>query len=290
MKPVFHNEFIELSALFSGEISDEEWALLQVNLAYCESCHERFFQFQRVSSEVIPELAAALAKDHDGVPEEPLSSVADVEERLMRRLDSLPSPTESENKRKFRWNPSTLRIAVSCAVLLGCIAAIRYVYYRSAVPVSPQAAVANTQPPEPDKSGTSRIGVEEALKRSEEENADLKRELAQSEDRSRQSSLALSDIQSKLEAEQTSVARITQDRDNVVTELAAARAECETMRRRISELSSAGAGQSTQVAALEPQARDLNLSLEEKDTELSENPRCSISTKIFFPMIATFET
>jgi hypothetical protein len=37
-----------LSTLFySGEISEEEWALLQVQLAYCDDCHQSFLQYQQ---------------------------------------------------------------------------------------------------------------------------------------------------------------------------------------------------------------------------------------------------
>ncbi len=38
----------ELAALcprfFSGELSEEEWALLQIHLAYCDSCHRDFIK------------------------------------------------------------------------------------------------------------------------------------------------------------------------------------------------------------------------------------------------------
>jgi hypothetical protein len=39
VNPQWHNEFAALCALFPlGELSEEEWALLQVHLAYCDSC------------------------------------------------------------------------------------------------------------------------------------------------------------------------------------------------------------------------------------------------------------
>jgi hypothetical protein len=35
----WHDEFVALCALFpSGELSEEEWVLLQVHLAYCDPC------------------------------------------------------------------------------------------------------------------------------------------------------------------------------------------------------------------------------------------------------------
>lgn len=38
-----HAELASLFTLFySGEISEEEWALLQIHMAYCDECHQRF--------------------------------------------------------------------------------------------------------------------------------------------------------------------------------------------------------------------------------------------------------
>jgi hypothetical protein len=54
VNPQFHDELIALCALFfAGELTDEEWALLQVHLAYCDSCRERFEEYQRQSLDVI---------------------------------------------------------------------------------------------------------------------------------------------------------------------------------------------------------------------------------------------
>ena len=62
MNPHFHDEFVALSALYhSGEISEEEWALLQIHMAYCDSCRERFEQYQQIASDVIPAMAAVAA-------------------------------------------------------------------------------------------------------------------------------------------------------------------------------------------------------------------------------------
>ena len=44
----------ELTALcfrfFSGELSEEEWALLQIHLAYCDSCHQDFIKRSRIKA------------------------------------------------------------------------------------------------------------------------------------------------------------------------------------------------------------------------------------------------
>jgi hypothetical protein len=43
LAPQLHAELALLVGLFySDEISDEEWALLQIHMAYCEECHKAF--------------------------------------------------------------------------------------------------------------------------------------------------------------------------------------------------------------------------------------------------------
>jgi hypothetical protein len=53
MTPQLHAELAALCRLFySGEISDEEWALLQIHMAYCNECHHVFLQAQQSSTPV----------------------------------------------------------------------------------------------------------------------------------------------------------------------------------------------------------------------------------------------
>lgn len=43
MTPQLHAEMTTLIQLFySAQISEEEWALLQVHMAYCDDCHHTF--------------------------------------------------------------------------------------------------------------------------------------------------------------------------------------------------------------------------------------------------------
>ncbi len=40
-----HEELAALCVYFSsGELSEEEWALVQIHLAYCDSCHRNFIK------------------------------------------------------------------------------------------------------------------------------------------------------------------------------------------------------------------------------------------------------
>jgi predicted anti-sigma-YlaC factor YlaD len=100
VNPQLHDEFIALCALFySGEISDEEWALLQVHLAYCDSCRSTFEQYKQIAKDVIPVMAASAAAESKTVPVESASSLEDAEQRLMNSLhvvSSQPKPSMHE--------------------------------------------------------------------------------------------------------------------------------------------------------------------------------------------------
>jgi len=100
VNPQLHDEFIALCALFySGEISEEEWALLQVHLAYCDSCRSTFEQFKQIAKDVIPAIAASAAAESKAVPVGSPFSLEDAEQRLMDSLhlvSSQPKPPAPE--------------------------------------------------------------------------------------------------------------------------------------------------------------------------------------------------
>lgn len=51
MKPELHAELKALCTLFYlGEISDEEWALLQIHMSYCDGCYDTFRELSLASA------------------------------------------------------------------------------------------------------------------------------------------------------------------------------------------------------------------------------------------------
>ena len=51
MTAKLHEELAALcSRFFSGELSEEEWALLQIHLAYCDSCHQDFIKRNHINA------------------------------------------------------------------------------------------------------------------------------------------------------------------------------------------------------------------------------------------------
>lgn len=122
VNPQFHDEFVALVALYySGEISEEEWALLQIHMGYCDSCHEKFQHYEQIVSSVIPAMAAVAAADLDNALEESARSLKAAERRLMSRLDSLPAQQQAPPKRKFSWQVSAAILTACAAVVAGVI-------------------------------------------------------------------------------------------------------------------------------------------------------------------------
>lgn len=63
MTAQMHTELMALQAgYFSGEISEEGWALLQIHMAYCDDCHGSFVRLLknavRVNAEASEEPSA----------------------------------------------------------------------------------------------------------------------------------------------------------------------------------------------------------------------------------------
>src|SRR5579863_8260193 len=118
VNPQFHDEFVALCALYySGEISEEEWALLQIHMAYCDSCHERFLDYQRIASDVIPVMAAVAASELDHAPRESARTLEAAERQLMSRLDSSPARAEAPRQRRSGWRLPGALIA-ACGLVL----------------------------------------------------------------------------------------------------------------------------------------------------------------------------
>src|ERR1700739_4937313 len=100
VNPQFHDEFVALCSLYySGEISEEEWALLQIHMGYCDACHERFLQYQQITSDVIPAMAAVAASEFRDAPQETARTSETAERRLMSQLGSPSERSEARQRR-----------------------------------------------------------------------------------------------------------------------------------------------------------------------------------------------
>lgn len=280
MNPQLHEEFVALCALFySGEISEEEWALLQIHMGYCDSCHDRFLQYQQITSEVIPVMAAGAASDLKGAPEESADSLAAAERRLMRQLNSIPHHREPQPRRKFSWQLPA-GIVAACAIVAAVAAGVHFTH-RAQQPSRPLIARVRQEPPTQAAESSPETGELDTLKRSQKEVASLQHDLTVSEKRSEQSRLAASSIAKQLQAEQAQRTEISEQRDALSRQLAAAQNEAQTLRDKSDSATADAAQQTERAAVLETQVNDLKAALEERDLALSDKDRMLALDKDF---------
>jgi hypothetical protein len=282
VNPQFHDEFVALSALFySGEISEEEWALLQIHMAYCDSCHDRFLEYQKVTSDVIPAMAGAAAAESDNAPVESASSLEAAERRLMRQVDSMSAKQEeSPRAPKSSW-PLYAALIAACGLGIAFLVSLHFIRTK------PQSATGTAQvvpAQERSNSGTAAARdprVEQALERSQGEVAGLQQQLTAAEDKVKRTSLTLDNVQKQLQAEQTAHQQMSEEKETLSQQLAAAQTEMESLRNRAASTDANRSQQVLRMAALESNIRDLNADIEEKDTALSEKDRMLAADKDF---------
>jgi hypothetical protein len=272
VNPQFHDEFVALCALYhSVEISEEEWALLQIHMAYCDSCQALFKQYQQITSDVIPAMAAVAASERD-TAEESHRSFDRAERRLMAKLDSLPGPQEIPGKQKFPRPTSFLLIAAGIATI-ACVAGLYFTQGRSRVVKKDTTALVSHSAPKPAAPSSLEREAQDPPQPAPEKTADLERQLAASEKRLNQSNLALGEVQKQLEAEQAARKQMSEERSTLSAQLASAQKEVDSVRSQMSSTNEGSTEESSRVSTLEATLRELRAALEEKEIALSEKDR-----------------
>jgi CCR4-NOT transcriptional regulation complex NOT5 subunit len=281
LNPQFHDEFVALSALYySGEISEEEWALLQIHMGYCDSCHEKFLEYQRITSDVIPALAAAAASELSNAPRESDKSLKDAEQRLMGRLNSAPSEDEPSGRPKLGWHLSAAWIAATCGLVLACVFGVQLARMKSRpdatatqTPASPRTVPATGGPPAQD--------LQQALKRSQDQVASPEQQVTAENGKAKQASLALAGIEKQFETEQNVQEQLREEKDKLSRQLVVTQTELDGLRSKWATAGTDAAQQSERTSALETQVRELKAALEDKDVALSEKDRMLALDKDF---------
>lgn len=269
MNPQWHDEFVVLCALFpSGELTDEEWALLQVHLAYCDSCRVIFEEYQQIASGVIPVMAASSYAEFDAKSETLPFSMTAAEQRLMSQVDSMPPEEQAPVRRRIISRPILGLIAAS---LVGMASLI--VLYRMH-PKMENAARQETvkipaspiRPSPPAKTG---IDLQPKLELVQSEAAALRQQLIATERRYQQSDATVASVKSQLEAEQAEQKKTSEERDELSQQLIAAQSEAKSLQSKSDLASAMTAQQMTRTVALETKICDLNSALGEKDRMLA---------------------
>ncbi|WP_353069867.1 hypothetical protein RBB75_06000 [Tunturibacter empetritectus] len=269
MNPQWHDEFVALCALFpSGELTEEEWALLQVHLAYCNSCRMVFDEYQQLAKDVIPVMAASAASELDGPPGPASFFLEEAEQRLMSRLNS-DGPADSTHKPQSRsWRLPLALIAACVAILSGLIGlSLHHSGIRPAVrPVSTSSVDERTRPE--GKSGAN-SELRAQLEATQNEVTELQQQINSTKDLYRQSTSTATNTEQQLEAEKSQRVKISDERDTLSQQLAAAQTELESLRSRSTTFDVASSQQAVQAESLKAKLREANLALEEKDRMLA---------------------
>lgn len=272
MNPHFHEEFVALCALYhSGEISEEDWALLQIHMAYCDSCHERFLQYQQISSDVVPAMAAVAASEVAGVPQQSDADIHAAELRLMSRLDDVATQEAPAPKRKVAWRLPLALAAMLLLALAGLIV-FRHNGSRQDAKVAPSPTPAQEVHSAPVPTEPAHA-AEPSAPAPQENAANLQQELFTAQTQLKQTNLAIAEIERKLEAEQTARAQLSQERDALNQQLTAAQSEVAALNAQATSANTSANQQEARVSALQEKVHALSAALDDKDTELSAKDR-----------------
>jgi hypothetical protein len=269
VNPQFHDEFIALSTLFfAGELTDEEWALLQVHLAYCESCRTRFEEYQRLHADVIPLMAASAFAEPESAAITSGFSLEAAEQRLMAQVNTAPVAREPRRQRKIPW-------ALAAALLAsGALGISGLLYFQSAPSkrdavrhlASPQNSVGITKPVASANLGVMRPPAPKAPALDTEK---LRERLNAAEEQYKQSNLTVADVTQQLAAARTEWKKTSDERDGLHQQLTNAQSEIQSLRASSAATSGAEQARVARVAFLETRLRELSASLDEKDRMLA---------------------
>jgi len=268
VNPQWHDEFVALCALFpSGELTEEEWALLQVHLAYCESCRTVFDQYQQIISDVIPVMAASAAAAPWAEPEASSFSLEAAEKRLMSRLHR--GPVEQT------LLPQNVRWKLPAALIAACVAAISSLiglslHHSKGRPASQSASVVDVAGgPRTLPESESNNELKSQLDISQRKVAELQQQVSSTEDRYRQSTSTATNMEQQLEAEKNERNKMSDERDALSQQLSAAQTELQSLRSKSATFNVDSSQQAAQTEALQAKLHEASLALDEKDRMLA---------------------
>ena len=279
VNPQLHDEFVTLVALFySGELTDEEWSLLQVHLAYCDGCRTTFEQYEHVASHLIPAMAASAAAETDGLPRESESAIAEAEQRLMGKLRQMPGPkgTTSAQKPSWRMLASTL---AACALIAVVFASVHLLRQRSQAPTSFSQRV--TAPSASAPGAVSNEDLRRALERSQQQVTELQQQLAAANERAAQTTSSDLALQRQVDDDRVQQQQLASEKDALTQQLAAVQADVQTLRDKATSTAATADQESEHTASLEAKVRVLNAALDEANTALNDKDRILALDKDF---------
>jgi hypothetical protein len=281
VNPQLHDEFVALVALFySGELTDEEWALLQVHLAYCDSCRSTFEQYKHITANVIPVMAASAAAEIDRLPRESESAIAEAERRLMGKLGAVPYPKEPPATQKPSWRILAGALA-ACALVVVAFASVHVVRQRSQPPAPSNPSVPAAMPSASTAAAGSNEDMRQAMERAQQEVTKLQQQLAAANDRAAQPTSSDPTLQRQLEADRVRQQQLASEKDALSQQLATAQADVQSLRDKVASTQANADQQAARTTSLEAKVRELNVALDETNTALSDKERILALDKDF---------
>jgi predicted nucleic acid-binding Zn-ribbon protein len=267
VNPQWHDEFVALCALFSsGELTEEEWALLQVHLAYCDSCRVAFDEYQQIASEMIPVMAAGAASELDSKPGPSSFSVEAAEQRLMGRLDTVPVDQTSARSWRFPWQVSAG--ALAACVALAALAGLHR-YRSNAAPPTQPSTMAQVEAAKSVAATSDQTNLRSELGSTQQRVAELQQQVNEAKDSFQQSNATVTRMQQQIDTETAERKKTSDERDQLRQQLAAAQTEAQSLRDKTVATSTIAAQQSARTTSLEARLHDANAALEEKDRMLA---------------------
>ena len=267
MNPQWHDEFVALCALFpSGELTEEEWALLQVHLAYCDSCRVAFDEYQQIASDVIPVMAASAASESDRMPGPNSFSLEAAEQRLMGQLNTVPVDQILARSRRFPWQ--LLTGALAACLALAALAGV-YLYHSKAQPTAQPSTIARVEAPKPVAAPSDQTNLRSELEDTQHRVAELQQQVNEAKDNFQQSNATVTRMQQQIEAETDERKKTSDERDQLRQQLVAAQSEAQSFRDKTAATSTVTAQEVARMTSLEARLRDADAALEDKDRLLA---------------------
>lgn len=273
VNPQLHDEFVELVALFySGELSDEEWALLQIHLSHCDTCTSKFEQYKHIHANVIPAMAASAAAESDYLPRESESAIADAERRLMGQLSGRASPKELIATQR----PSRLILTgalAACALVIVASASVYLVRQRFQPPVASSPTVPTVAPSVSAGTMAANENMSQAMERAQQEVTKLQQELVAANERATQPKASDPVLQRQLETDHAQQQQLASEKDALSQQLAAAQADAQSLRDKVASTQANADQLAVRTSSLEAKVHELDAALEDTNTALNDKDR-----------------
>jgi organic hydroperoxide reductase OsmC/OhrA len=225
-----------------------------------------FEEYQRIASEAIPVMAASAAAELAGKPAATSFSLEAAEQRLMSRLDSLPIDQVSGRSRFPRQVFAGALAA--CVTLAACIVGV-HLYHSKVPPAAQPSTMAGVEAPKPVAIPSDQASLRSELERTQQRVRELQQQVNEAKDHFQQSNATVTRMEQQLDAEGSERKKISDEKDALTRQLAAAQTETQSLRDKSAVANASGTQQATQVLALEAKLHDATAALDEKDRMLA---------------------